>query len=68
MATTATREAPKAKSVGKLGPVPIIGIQTSPVELTRQIAEATYFKALARGFEPGHELDDWLAAEDEQWK
>ncbi len=29
------------------------------------IAEAAYHHAEARGFEPGHELDDWLLAEDE---
>ena len=29
------------------------------------IAEAAYFRAQRRGFEPGHELDDWLAAEAE---
>ena len=29
------------------------------------IALAAYFKAEARGFEPGHELEDWLAAERE---
>ncbi len=29
------------------------------------IAEAAFFMAQSRGFEPGHELDDWLAAERE---
>ncbi len=29
------------------------------------IAELAYFKAEQRGFEPGHELEDWLAAETE---
>jgi hypothetical protein len=29
------------------------------------IAEAAYFRALARGFEGGDPLDDWLAAEQE---
>lgn len=29
------------------------------------IAEAAYFRAAQRGFEPGHELDDWLSAEGE---
>jgi hypothetical protein len=29
------------------------------------IAGAAYFRAARRGFEPGHELDDWLAAEAE---
>jgi len=27
------------------------------------IAEAAYLRAASRGFVPGHELDDWLAAE-----
>jgi hypothetical protein len=27
------------------------------------VAEAAYLRAAARGFEPGHELEDWLAAE-----
>jgi hypothetical protein len=30
-----------------------------------RIRVAAYFKAERRGFEPGHELDDWLAAERE---
>lgn len=30
-----------------------------------KIALAAYFIAEKRGFEPGHELDDWLAAEAE---
>lgn len=29
------------------------------------IATAAYFRAQQRGFEPGHELEDWLAAETE---
>lgn len=29
------------------------------------IATAAYHKAEARGFDPGHELDDWLEAEAE---
>lgn len=32
-------------------------------ELDRMISEAAYYIAAQRGFEPGHELDDWLAAE-----
>lgn len=34
-------------------------------EVSSRIAIAAYFKAQARGFAPGHELDDWLAAEAE---
>ena len=30
-----------------------------------KVAELAYFKAESRGFEPGHELEDWLAAEGE---
>ena len=30
-----------------------------------RISEAAFFRAAARGFEPGHEWDDWLAAEKE---
>ena len=29
------------------------------------IAEAAYFIAMRRGFSPGHELEDWLTAENE---
>ena len=30
-----------------------------------KIAELAYYKAEKRGFEPGHELEDWLEAERE---
>lgn len=30
-----------------------------------RIATAAYFRAEKRGFEPGHELEDWLIAEFE---
>jgi len=30
-----------------------------------KIAELAYYKAEKRGFEPGHELEDWLEAEQE---
>jgi hypothetical protein len=29
------------------------------------IAQAAYFRAERRGFAPGHEVEDWLAAEQE---
>ena len=34
-------------------------------DFTATLAERAYFRALHRGFAPGHELDDWLAAERE---
>jgi hypothetical protein len=54
-------------------PLPIIGIESAiesaPDQSTEgracRIAEAAYYKAQARGFEPGHEMEDWLAAEAE---
>ena len=32
----------------------------------RRIRIAAYLKAERRGFAPGHELDDWLAAQEEE--
>jgi hypothetical protein len=29
----------------------------------RMISEAAYYRAEHRGFDPGHELEDWFAAE-----
>ena len=34
-------------------------------ERERHIREAAYLKAERRGFAPGHELEDWLEAEQE---
>jgi hypothetical protein len=31
-----------------------------------RIAVSAYYKAEARGYEPGHEIQDWLAAEAEE--
>ncbi len=30
-----------------------------------KVAELAFYKAESRGFEPGHELEDWLEAERE---
>lgn len=58
-------------------PIPVIGMesrvksknesrQTLNVEAKHNlIAVRAYCKAEARGFEPGHEMEDWLAAEAE---
>ena len=34
-------------------------------ELNAMISRAAYLRAEQRGFEPGHEVEDWLAAEAE---
>lgn len=55
--TSAQRAAPLAASN--------IRADASPEEIRRLIAEAAYYRALERGFEPGHELEDWIEAESE---
>ena len=46
---------------------PLRFVQTVAPPRSRQamIEEAAYFRAMKRGFEPGHEIEDWLAAEAE---
>ena len=36
-----------------------------PEQRAALIAEAAFFRAEKRGFAPGHEVEDWLAAESE---
>lgn len=36
-----------------------------PAQREHMIREAAYFQYVQRGFAPGHDLDDWLAAEAE---
>lgn len=43
--------------------VPVASDATA--ERHSMIAEAAYYIAQRRGFEPGHELEDWLCAERE---
>lgn len=42
-----------------------IAAESRAAERHDMIATAAYFLAQKRGFEPGHELDDWVAAETE---
>lgn len=53
-------------------PAPVFGIENSSESFVEsgqdrylRTAECAYYKAQERGFEPGHELDDWLEAEAE---
>ena len=55
--TSAQRAAPLSASN--------IRADASPDEIRRLIAEAAYYRAMERGFEPGHELEDWVEAESE---
>jgi hypothetical protein len=36
-----------------------------PQQRAALIAQAAYFRAMHRNFEPGHEVEDWLSAEAE---
>jgi len=46
-------------------PGPDARVETSAEDTRRRIAEAAYFRAEGRNFEPGHELEDWVEAESE---
>jgi hypothetical protein len=37
----------------------------APLDRYASIAQAAYFRSQHRGFKPGHEMEDWLAAEAE---
>jgi hypothetical protein len=39
--------------------------EMSPEDIYRLIQETAYYKAKARGFAPGHEVQDWIEAEAE---
>ena len=57
----APRKTPIAMAVEAAVPAPFTG----PEQRAALIAEAAYFRAERRGFAPGHETEDWLAAEAE---
>lgn len=39
--------------------------ESSEMQRHAMVSEAAYYRAQKRGFEPGRELEDWLAAEAE---
>ena len=41
------------------------GAELTPEQLYRMIQETAYYKAKARNFAPGHEVQDWIEAEAE---
>lgn len=65
-ASKARRSTNLGSSVAKSNAIVSCGESfVDPVRCREMIAEAAYFHAEHRGFEPGHELDDWLAAENQ---
>ena len=81
MAKAKDRPAPVAKTSGARPPAsrpvqarkpakaapdaPRMQPELSPEEVYKLIQESAYFKAKARGFAPGHEVQDWIEAEQE---
>ena len=65
----AQRPEPQAVDIAKQqSPSARISPPRSAEEIYRLIQEAAYFKAEARHFSPGVELQDWLEAEEEVCK
>jgi hypothetical protein len=61
--TAASRRAPprSRKSLAEKAP----RLQLTPEARRQLVAETAYLRAERRGFVPGHETEDWLAAEVE---
>jgi len=64
-ATTAEKKrAPRRRAASPVAAVDPPNF-VDPQQRAALIARAAYFRALNRGFAPGHEVTDWLAAEAE---
>jgi hypothetical protein len=61
---TVRKRAPR-KSVVPAGVATAVTRFVDPERRAALIAEAAFFRAEKRGFAPGHEVEDWLAAESE---
>jgi hypothetical protein len=46
-------------------PNSIVARSAAPDQRRSMIAEAAYYLALQRNFEPGHDVEDWLLAESQ---
>ena len=57
----------RARRTARAQPTPAASprAQLTPEARHALIAEAAYLRSERRGFEPGHETEDWLAAEAE---
>lgn len=50
---------------GEFDPLCFAGPGLQDAHRQVMIAQAAYFRAERRGFQPGHELEDWVSAEKE---
>ena len=64
-ATPIVRKRAPRKTPATGEPKPTLTRFTGPEKRAALIAEAAFFRAEKRGFAPGHETEDWLAAEAE---
>ena len=63
--TAAARPAARTRKSPTDKPAPARVVRVTPEARRALIAETAYLRAERRGFEPGHETEDWLAAEAE---
>jgi hypothetical protein len=63
--TPSARKAAPRQTLARKPPAPTVMAFTGPGQRAALIAQAAYFRAEKRGFVPGNELQDWLAAEAE---
>lgn len=67
--TTKSTKRPKAEAASETLHLKTKHLVATPVatalDIDSMIATAAYFRAVQRGFEPGHELEDWLQAEQQ---
>lgn len=59
----ASRARKKATPAAAEPEVTVLALYPTPDEITGMIATAAYYFAAERNFAAGHELDDWLRAE-----
>ena len=59
------KSSPRPKAVISQAPKEDRRLNIAGEDRRRLVAEAAYFRAEQRGFVPGQELEDWLAAEIE---
>ena len=62
---TVKKRAPRKAASDAIKSVTNFSSFVGPEKRAALIAEAAYFRAEKRGFAPGHEHEDWLAAENE---
>jgi hypothetical protein len=63
--STPRKRAPRSTVAAISAAAPAFNQFVGPEQRAALIAEAAFFRAEKRGFAPGHEIEDWLAAESE---